>query len=488
MKRMKFLGYTLLIAVLLACLIFAFTACDDNDEQPTPIEDVEEEVPDFHVEDYEYFEIDDSRASEGKIEIKKIKYEYKDVVTEMVIPDTCALIYGGAFKEMKNLRKVTLPNVQMGRGVFENCKKLVEVVFSDDFEFISQNCFFGCSSLKDVVFPSSLKGVCAKSFYGTAWFDAQPDGVIYYGTIAYAYKGNMPKDTTVAFREGTTVIADYFFEDCDELVEVIMPDSVVDIGSCLFRNCKKLKSVKFSENITHPTRFYDCPSIKEVVFPDKVETLYSNTFHNCASLMSITVGKNYKQTIIGWFEPVVRACPRLVQVYNRSNIPIQSFCFDGLDIYFYSEEGGNKLVETEKDTYYLVLEQEKRFVGYFGSEREVLFIDADTSEVVSGAFYNSKVKRVILPYGVKKIGRYAFCGDSLVETVIVPASIEEIDDDAFESIYYYVTTKQRPITVYYEGTMAQWDAVIDCEDQMSTYVICKDGTISLNKDHVPFAE
>ena len=31
MKRMKFLGYTLLIAILLICLIFSFTACDDNE-------------------------------------------------------------------------------------------------------------------------------------------------------------------------------------------------------------------------------------------------------------------------------------------------------------------------------------------------------------------------------------------------------------------------------------------------------------------------
>ena len=479
MRRIRTLGFIMIVAVVL-CAALAFCACDKDDE-PNDVE----EVPDFRIEDYAYFELGEGYAESNKIVIKKIKDEYKDTVTEMVIPDTCTSIYGGAFEEMKNLRKVTIPNVRMGIGVFQNCTKLNEIVFSDDVEWISEKCFAGCSSLENVVLPPALKGISADSFSGTSWFNSQPDGIVYIGNIAYAYKGDMPKDTTITFRDGTKVIADWFFRFCNEVVEVIMPDSVEFIGIDLFTGCEKLRNVRFSENITHATRFFNCPSIREVVFPDKVETLYSNTFYNCVSLMSVTIGKNYKKTIIGWFEPVVQHCPRLVQIYNRSNGEIESLSYcDG--IYFYSKEGEGKLVETEKDTYYLIQGQEKRFVGYFGDEIETFSLDADTTEVTRGAFYDSKVKHVILPEGVKKIGEFAFGGDSLVETITMPSSIEEVDYLTFEDFFYESFEDPRVFTVYYDGTMAQWDAVVKFEYQMSSRVICKDGTISLNKECVPF--
>ena len=191
MRRIRTLGLILIVAVVL-CVALAFCACDKDDEPND-----EEKVPDFRIEDYTYFELDEGYAESNKIVIKKIKDEYKDTVTEMVIPDTCTCICGGAFKEMKNLRKVTIPNVRMGIGVFQNCTKLNEIVFSDDVEWISEKCFAGCSSLENVVLPPALKGISADSFSGTSWFNTQPDGIVYIGNIAYAYKGDMPKDTTI---------------------------------------------------------------------------------------------------------------------------------------------------------------------------------------------------------------------------------------------------------------------------------------------------
>lgn len=64
-------------------------------------------------------------------------------------------------------------------------------------------------------------------------------------------------------------------------------------------------------------------------------------------------------------------------------------------------------------------------------------IDIRLKEIPDYAFsYTAGLpERVVIPTGVKKIGRLAFCNTFGVKDIIVPNSVDEIDDAAFAQVY-----------------------------------------------------
>lgn len=464
------------LAVLMCaslCALTAFLVCDGGD-------DIKSEFLSVGRSDLDIYEIEREYSYGNYSVVSNVKEEYKDKITEIVLPEGYT-IRSGAFKGMKNLKKVVVPkDTYIVRGAFEGCDNLTDFVFEEGVISIPDNSFLDLPSVERVSFPSTLIYLSTDAFRYSKWYNNQPDGMIYIGTYAYAYKGEMPENTKIVIKEGTTLLADNLFSGCDELVEVYMPDSVLYMGSYLFMSCAKLQSVRFSQNITHATSFWNCPSLKEVVFPDSVKTLHSNTFMNCPRLMSVTIGKNFERFIIGWFMPVVQNCPRLVQIYDRSydatSTEDSNGRFAGLAYYVYSDPDVGKLFETQKDTYYFINGDEKLFVDYFGDDVENFALDPDTTGIYDGAFFDSKLKSIVIPEGVTRVSISAFCGENCnIERIYFPSTIE--DFSRFSFFEYY--SEDHRITIEYNGTKAQWQNVI--QDDLMMYsgvtVICKDATL-----------
>lgn len=115
--------------------------------------------------------------------------------------------------------------------------------------------------------------------------------------------------------EITSIGADAFYF-CD-LVTIIIPDSVIEIGERAFRGCQRLTDVKLPENITKITfdafnlclslesieipesvvvienrAFESCSKLSSVVIPDRVTAIYDDAFSFCGNLESLTIGRN----------------------------------------------------------------------------------------------------------------------------------------------------------------------------------------------------
>ncbi len=75
---------------------------------------------------------------------------------------------GRAFRNHKNLRKITLSNnVTTIRGsVFSNCTALETVVFSNKLKSIEELAFNGCTSLNNVEIPASVESISIGVFSG----------------------------------------------------------------------------------------------------------------------------------------------------------------------------------------------------------------------------------------------------------------------------------------------------------------------------------
>ncbi len=171
-----------------------------------------------------------------------------------VIPDDGSVTSIGywAFYSCSGLTSVTIPDsvTSIGYGAFYGCSGLTSVTIGNGVTSIGEDAFYDCSGLTSVTIPDSVTSIGYDAFYGTAWYDNQPEGLVYAGKVAYKYKGSMPSNTTIVLKDGTLGIAKYAFSYYSGLTSVTIPDSVTSIGYGAFWGCSGLTSITFKDTTT----------------------------------------------------------------------------------------------------------------------------------------------------------------------------------------------------------------------------------------------
>lgn len=121
------------------------------------------------------------------------------------VPDGVVEIKGSAFYHVfnnnKKVEQVILPDgvKSIGDFAFKGCKSLEEIVLPDSLEIIYENAFYDCSSLKSVTIPDNVT---------TIGYDA--------------------------------------FQNCSNLTEVYIGSGVKEIGSGAFSYCKYLETIYYN--------------------------------------------------------------------------------------------------------------------------------------------------------------------------------------------------------------------------------------------------
>ena len=192
----------------------------------------------------------------------------------------------------------------IGDNAFEYCENLFSVTIPDGVTSIGEEAFLWCISLSSITIPNSVYKIGSRAFYKSAWFNYQPDGVVYAGKVAYCYKGDTPDNLVINFKEGTKGITERSFGySC--LTSVTIPSSMIYIGKEAFDECFHLESVHITDlaawcNITFDGSYsnpLDCcghlymngTEIKDLVIPDGVTSISSYAFFDCYSLTSVTI-------------------------------------------------------------------------------------------------------------------------------------------------------------------------------------------------------
>ena len=255
----------------------------------------------------------------------KLYIDGSEIGSELVLPSILTSVGQYAFYRCWSITSLVIPeNIrEIGESAFSNCPNLVSVTVASPAKkamntlaqeglSLGDYAFQGCAKLADINLSASLAGIGTGAFDGTAWLNAQPDGVVYLSTFAYKYKGTMAEGTTLALLDGTTDVCGRAFNNCWNLAGIDLPESlktigkeafsgtgllsvslpsrIDSIGEGAFSGCDKLVSATLPENLTTipASMFSRCYALAAISIPASVEYIGNEAFYSCLGLKEIT--------------------------------------------------------------------------------------------------------------------------------------------------------------------------------------------------------
>lgn len=248
----------LLSLVMLLTLFVPSFAADDLDFQYEVITNTATVSITGYTGSDETVVIPDSLAGRRVVEIGSGAFARK-AIKKVVISSNVQRIRDDAFHDCSALQSVSIPAsvTAIGNYAFAGCVSLTELTIASASTIIGYSAFEGCTALQSVTLPSatireaafrnctaletielkdSVQSVGRYAFDGTAWLNAQPDGLITLNKIVYSYTGD---DTSVEIPEDICAIADYAFSGSD-VETVILPDGLYYIGIYAFYDCRNM--------------------------------------------------------------------------------------------------------------------------------------------------------------------------------------------------------------------------------------------------------
>ena len=371
---------------------------------------------------------------------------------------------------------------------YEYRDRFSNVVIEEGVTHIGQQAFRGCTGVTSFTIPESVTSIGGLAFNETAWYENQPNGILYINDIAHIYKGTPSDNEEIIIQEGTktlgqsafsncktarfsitlpnslTTIGDVAFEGCIGLSSITIPENVTTIGERAFRNCSGLTSVTIGNSVTSigysafrnctgltsvtiPNSvtsignyaFSDCSGLTSVTIPDNVTTIDYRAFYNCSGLTSVTIGNGVTSIGSSAFE----GCTGLTKAIYSS---IEHLC---------SISFGNFTSNPLKISGHL-------FIG--DQEITDLVIPSNVTSIGDYAFLGGLgITSVTISNSVTSIGRSAFNNCSNLTSVTISGNVTTIGVGAFyncSNLTSVTVNIETPIAIDYDTFSSQANATL----------------------------
>lgn len=351
-----------------------------------------------------------------------------------------------SFRGCTSLTHIVLPHsvTSIGNDAFSDCTHLASIDLGNSVTTIGNNAFRGCYRLVEVINHSNLNIVAGSTDYGRIAEYAiavhtrecriwnNENYLFYsYGGVNYllGYAGN--EDELVlpdSYNTEPYEIYTRAFYDCTNIVRIVIPQLVINIGEDVFYGCTSLTSIDVVENNSVYSSIDGNLYTKEgkvlmqyavgkqdltFTIPDVVESISNRAFFDCYSLTSVTIPD--RVTSIG--EYAFAWCHSLTSVI----IP-------------------DSVTTIGKSTFDQCYRLRSVTIG-----NSVTYISDSMFSVCEC------LTSVVIPDGVTDIGDSAFIDCVSLASVTIPASVTHIGQYAFNGTSL--------THIYYCGTMEQWRTI-----------------------------
>lgn len=414
----------------------------------------------------------------------------KDLET-VVLEEGIKVIPQGVFVDCASLKKVEFPDsLETFRSSFSGCTSLDSIELPDCIEYFD-DMFLGCESLKTVYIGKNVGLISDIAFSECPLLESinvseenpyftSINGDLYSkdGTALIKYAGGK-KDTFFSVPEGITTIMDRAFDSAVHLVEVVIPDSVVNYGHNMFESCTSLETVTLGRGITEiDGRMFGYRNpLKTLNISNSISDIDAYTFYSCYKLETINVDENnpYYVSIDG-------------NLYSKDETVFVRYCGGKPETSFDVPEsitviGGCAFAGANNLTFISMTDKVTSIGGGAFYECDKL-VKVDLSEnvtVISNGMFEGcqSLGEVILSDNVTVIGERAFSGTGFNSKVYLPNGIQYVGWESFLHT-----------DVVYDGTMEEWMEVhkrsLERDPKYMRYykyyVQCTDGTLRIEDD------
>ena len=394
----------------------------------------------------------------GTVGIANSAFEGAANATVAIVPDSVKHIGTRSFAYCTSLTSITLPFVGesadstfnthfsyiFGASTHDNSElyvpsSLTSITVTAEDE-IRDYAFAGCRNISNVTLPQTLVSIGEHAFDSCASLSRAiiPNSVRRIGSHAF-YKCVALAEVTLPENEEFTLIDEYTFAYCANIRSLTIPASVTEIRACAIARCEMLSSLTVSsERLSYigQQAFDGCKQLTTVSI--NADTIAKGAFKDCQRLGSVTLGAD--TSIIS--EYAFSGCTSLTEFTIPENvIALGESAFEGCSALARVIIPNGRITRIEKRTFYacpaltdISIPDSVRSIG---------------EDAFLGCFRIESTKD-----GVTYIDGWITDALPSVITPVILCSVRGILDEAFSDC-------KSITTVYYEGTEAEWLALIE---------------------------
>ena len=199
----------------------------------------------------------------------------------VLLPDSLTALGDRCFYETRDLMRLSLPRglTTFGRECFAvNCG-LESFAFPVGTTEIPEGCFYQCSRLKSVTLPETVTTIGKDAFRSCNNLTAMnlPRSL---RTVEESGLAGVGWQGTLRLPEGLTTLGKNALSFLD-VEELILPESLRQIGEGAFRSCRDLKRITLPSGLTEipDYAFADCSALEEITLPASIRKIGENVFY-----------------------------------------------------------------------------------------------------------------------------------------------------------------------------------------------------------------
>ena len=446
--------------------------------------------------------VDFSKATNLKTLERWAFYQSKLGSTTLDLSKTAVETIGFRSFADDGLKKVILPESikKLDDYAFEN-NKITDINLPEGLETIGRDAF-SKSEMSEITIPASLTSLGATVFSENTNLKAinvaegnekyaSYGGVVYtkdYSRLIFYPRGK--DDESYTIHPATNSTEEGSMSSC-LFKEIIIPESLREIGQSTFSGAKNLTNIVWPENCNVTKiggyAFSKCTGLNTFDLPKSVKEMHLLVFSGCTftefkipdesqldimklatwngcPLTKITIGKNTKiSTINGFTNPVASSGVLETLIIEEGNTNLKSFsenCFKSVysikEIIIADDCGlksiGKSCFEGCSDLTTLALPSSVQTLGtlcFYKTPNLKTLTFADTDEhpaqlasIGENCFWECGIESFTVPRSVQTISRQAFHSCEALETVSIPAGTTSVDKEAF-----YLCNKLEAINV-----------------------------------------